>query len=196
MDEGARDSIADYVKPLAVGLDGVTYYGDVERVVAASEQIAAGRADVDPDVLYLLAVFSGQEKWVSRFGHKSRTEIFLGSLGIAPRTIAALWRSLARFEREPGTPEEEVVHDAVRLEELGAYGIARQLLEGYRERLDFLEIAESIEESGRAPLATEAGRALAAPRIEAMREFARRLREEYEEFSNQTIERPPSTRRT
>ena len=89
-----------------------------------------------------------------------------------------------------------MVHDAVRLEELGAYGIARQLLEGYRERLDFLEIAESIEESGQAPLATEAGRALAGPRIEAMREFARRLREEYEEFSPQTIERPPSTRRT
>jgi hypothetical protein len=196
VDEGARDSIADYVKPLAVGLDGVTYYGDVARVVAASEKIAGGRGDVDPDFLYLLAVFSGQEKWVSRFGHKSRTEIFLGSLGVAPRTIAALWRSLARLEREPRTPEEEVVHDAVRLEELGAYGIARQLLEGYRERLDFLEIAESIEASGQTPLSTEAGRALAEPRMEAMREFARRLREEYEEFSPQTIERPPSTRRT
>ena len=196
MDEGARGRIADYVKPLAVGLDGMTYYGDVERVVAASEKVAAGREDVDRDSLYLLAVFSGQEKWVSRFGHKSRTEIFLGSLGIAPRAIAALWRSLARFEREPRTAEEEIVHDALRLEELGAYGIARQLLEGYRERLDFREIAGSIEESGRAPLATEAGRALAKPRIETMREFARRLREEFEEFSSQTIERPPSTRRT
>jgi hypothetical protein len=183
VDEGARGRIADYVKPLAVGLDGMTYYGDVERVVAASEKVAAGREDVDPDFLYLLAVFSGQEKWVSRFGHKSRTEIFLGSLGIAPRTIAALWRSLARFEREPRTAEEEIVHDALRLEELGAYGIARQLLEGYRERLEFPEIAET-------------GRALAEPRIETMREFARRLREEYEEFSPQTIERPPSTRRT
>jgi hypothetical protein len=196
VDESARSSIADYVKPLAVGLDGVTYYGDVERVVAAAEKIAAGRDDLDPTLLYLLAVFSGQEKWVSRFGHKSRTEIFLGSLGVPPRTIAMLWRSLARFEREPRTPEEEVVHDAVRLEELGAYGIARQLLEGYRERLDFLEIAESIEASGQTPLSTEAGRALAEPRMEAMREFARRLREEYEEFSPQTIERPPSTRRT
>ncbi|HEX9305162.1 MAG TPA: hypothetical protein VGA31_11985 [Thermoanaerobaculia bacterium] len=196
MDEGARERIADYVKPLAVGLDGVTYYGDVERVVAASEKIAAGRGDVDRDLLYLLAVFSGQEKWVSRFGHKSRTEIFLGSLRIAPRTIAALWRSLTRLERDPRTPEEEVVHDAVRLEELGAYGIARQLVEGYRERLDFLEIAESIEASAQAPLKTGAGRALAEPRIEAMRGFARRLREEYEEFSPQTIERPPSTRRT
>ncbi|HEX9285673.1 MAG TPA: hypothetical protein VF999_00235 [Thermoanaerobaculia bacterium] len=196
VDEDARDRIAEYVKPLAVGVDGVTYYGDVERVVAACAKIAGGREDLDRDFLYLLAVFSGQEKWVSRFGHKSRTEIFLASLGIAPRTVGALWRALARLEREPGTPEEEVVHDAVRLEELGAYGIARKLVEGYRERLDFVEIAESIETSGQARLRTPAGRALAEPRIEAMREFARRLRDEYEEFSPQTIERPPSTRRT
>ncbi|PYQ65498.1 MAG: hypothetical protein DMF54_10810 [Acidobacteria bacterium] len=196
MDEAARDRIADYVKPLAVGLDGVTYYGDVARVVAASEKIAASREDLDPTLLYLLAVFSGQERWVSRFGHKSRTEIFLASLGIAPRTIAALWRGLGRLERGPRTPEEEVVHDAVRLEELGAYGVTRKLLEGYRERLDFAEIAQSIEDSGQEPLSTAVGRALAGPRIEAMREFARRLREEYEEFSPQTIERPPSTRRT
>ena len=153
MDEEARERIADYVKPLAVGLDGVTYYGDVARIVAASEKIAASRD-------------------------------------------AALWRGLGRLERGPRTPEEEVVHDAVRLEELGAYGVSRKLLEGYRERLDFAEIAQSIEDSGQEPLSTAVGRALAGPRIEAMREFARRLREEYEEFSPQTIERPPSTRRT
>ncbi|MDQ5858897.1 MAG: hypothetical protein M3542_11560 [Acidobacteriota bacterium] len=183
MDAAARASIAEYVKPLALGLDGITYYGDVERVLAATERIADGRTDVDRDLLYLLAVFSGQEKWVSRFGHKSRTEIFLKSQGVEPRVLARLWRGLGRLELEPATAEEEIVHDAVRLEELGAYGIARRLVEGYRERMDFTEMADSIEEAASSPLRTEAGRALAAPRIAAMKEFAGRLREEYREFS-------------
>lgn len=182
MEGTARARIIEYVKPLAVGLDGVTYYGDVERVRAASEKIAAGREELDRDLLYLLAVFSGQEKWVSRFGHKSRTEIFLQSVGIDPRTIAALWRGLGRLERDPRTPEEEIVHDAVALESLGAYGISRMLLEGYRERLDFGETADAIDEAAKVPLRTEAGRALAVPRIAAMKDFSRRLREEYREF--------------
>jgi hypothetical protein len=184
VDSGTRERITDYVKPLAVGLDGVTYYGDVERVVAASRKIAAERDDVDPELLYLLAVFSGQERWVSRFGHKSRTEIFLSSLGVEPRRIAALWRGLARLEREPRTPEEQIVHDALRLEELGAYGIARRLLEGYRERMDFAEMADAIDEATAAPLLTDAGRVLASPRIAAMKAFSKRLREEYQEFSS------------
>src|SRR5687768_408276 len=183
MDAAARARIADYVKPLALGLDGIAYYGDVERVLAATERIAGGRGDVDRDLLYLLAVFSGQEKWVSRFGHKSRTEIFLSSLGVDPRVVARLWRGLGRLEREPATAEEEIVHDAVRLEELGAYGIARRLVEGHRERMDFTEMADSIDEAAAYPLRTEAGRALAAPRVAAMREFAERLRSEFREFS-------------
>jgi len=183
MDAAARARIAEYVKPIAVGLDGVTYYGDVERIVAASERIAAGREDVDRDLLFLLAVFSGQEKWVSRFGHKSRTEIFLGSLGLGPKTIASLWRGLSRLEKEPRTPEEEAVHDAVRLEEIGAYGIARRLLEGYREQMDFSEIAGAIGEAAKAPLRTDVGRELAAPRVATMLDFARRLREEHREFA-------------
>lgn len=183
MDATALARVIEYVKPLAVGLDGVTYYGDVERVHAACEKIAAGREDLDRDLLYLLAIFSGQEKWVSRFGHKSRTEIFLGSLGIEARKVAALWRGLGRLEGDPRTPEEEIVHDAVALESLGAYGISRMLLDGYRERLDFGETADAIDEAAKSPLRTEAGRALAAPRIAAMKEFSQRLREEYREFA-------------
>lgn len=183
MDTAARARVIEYVKPLAVGLDGITYYGDVERVRAASEKLAQGRTDLDADLLYLLAVFSGQEKWVSRFGHKSRTEIFLNSVGVDARRVAGLWRGLARLESDPRTPEEEIVHDAVALESLGAYGISRMLLDGYRERLDFGETADAIDEAAKVPLRTEAGRALALPRIAAMKDFSRRLREEYREFA-------------
>ena len=184
MDAATRRAIGDYVRPLAVGLDGMTNYGDIERMVAASERLARGREGIDPDLLFLLAVFSGQEKWISRMGHRSRTEIFLASAGVPARTIQRLFRGLARFETAPGSPEEEIVHDAVRLEGMGAYGIARSLAEGYRERLDMLEMAAAVEEAAETPLRTEEARALAADRREAMRQFARRLREEHAEFAN------------
>jgi len=183
LDQNTRERIEEYVRPLAVGLDGVTNYGDVERMVSAAQAISGGRTDVDEDLLFLLAVFSGQEKWVSRMGHRSRTEIFLASLGVPAPTVRRLFRSLARFESEPATPEEEVVHDAVRLETMGAYGIARGLADAYRERLDIPEMAEAIEAAAEAPMRTERGRALAAGRRELMREFARRLRAEHAEFS-------------
>ena len=182
VDESARRRVAEYVKPLVLGLDGITYHGEVERVIRASEKIAADRTDLDRDLLYLLAVFSGQDRWVERMGHASRTEIFLSSLGISNKTIRSLFRALTRLASAPVTPEEEIVHDAMRVEEMGAYGISRRLLEGYRERMDFPEMADAIEEAAREPLKTAAGEALAAPRRQAMLDFARRLREEYEEF--------------
>jgi hypothetical protein len=183
MDAATRKRILEYVKPLAVGLDGVTNYGDVERMVSACAAIAGGRGDLDAELLFLLAVFSGQEKWVSRMGHRSRTEIFLGSLGVPARTVQRLFRGLTRLEAAPAAPEEEIVHDAVKLEAMGAYGIARGLADAYRERLDILEMAAAIEEAAAAPLKTERAAALAAPRRELMRAFAESLRAEHAEFS-------------
>jgi hypothetical protein len=182
VDAGARKAILDYVKPLAVGLDGVTNYGDVERMVSAAERIAGGRSELDGDLLFLLAVFSGQEKWVSRMGHRSRTEIFLGSLGTPPKTVRRLFQALSRFETAPASPEEEIVHDALKLEAMGAYGIARGLADAYRERLDILEMAQAIEEAAAAKLRTDAGERLADSRRSLMREFASRLRAEHAEF--------------
>ena len=182
MDDATRDRISDYVRPLAVGLDGVTNYGDIRRVVSASRKMAEEREGLDSDRLFLPAVFSGQEKWVSRMGHRSRTELFLASLGVARKDVASLFRSLERLETAPRTPEAEIVHDAVRLDRLGAYGIARSLVEGYRERQDFLEMAAAIEEEAEVALRTPEGRRMAEPRRAAMRDFARRLRDEFAEF--------------
>jgi hypothetical protein len=182
MDEANRQRIEEYVRPLAAGLDGVTHFGDTLRIVSACEKIAGGRSDLDRELLYLLAVFSGQERWVSRMGHRSRTEMFLSSLGIPQRKIQALLRGLPRFESCPSSVEEEIVHDAVKLDEMGARGIARKLLEGRREGLDLLETAAAIEDAARAPLRTEAGEALARERRRIMLEFARRLAEEENEL--------------
>ncbi len=200
MEPEARRQVEEYVRPLAVGLDGVTNYGDVERMVSAAETIADGETGLDRDLLFLLAAFSGQEKWVSRMGHRSRTEIFLGSLGVPARTVQRLFRGLTRFEVEPGSREEEIVHDAVLLDAMGAYGIAHGLADAYRERLSILEMADAVEEAAAAPLRTEAGRRLSAARRETMLAFARQLRVEHAEFSRRretyVSDLPPSTRTT
>jgi len=171
------------VRPLAVGLDGMTNYGDVQRTVSAAEALADGGPGLDGDLLFLLAAFSGQEKWVSRLGHRSRTEIFLASQGVEAGTIRALFRGLARLEGAPVRAEEKIVHDAVRLEAMGAYGIARSLAEAYRERLDIEEMAAAIEKAAAAPLLTESGHRLAEGRRAFMLDFARQLRAEREQFT-------------
>jgi hypothetical protein len=55
--------------------------------------------------------------------------------------------------------------------------------------MDFAEMADAIEEATAAPLLTAEARALAEPRIAAMKEFSKRLREEYREFSSPTPDR-------
>ncbi len=183
MDDAARMRIEEYVRPLAAGLDGVTHFGDTRRIVLACEKIAGGRTDLDLDLLYLLAVFSGQERWVSRMGNRSRTEIFLSSVGIPREKIQALFRGLSRLGSHPSTDEERIAHDAVKLDEMGARGVARRMMEGRREGLSFGEMAAAIEEAARAPLRTEAGETLARERRRVMLEFARRLAEEEGEFA-------------
>jgi hypothetical protein len=182
VDEKTRRQISEYVRPLAAGLDGVTNFGDTHRIVAAAESMAAERSDLDRDLLYLLAVFSGQERWVTRMGHRSRTEMFLASLGIPGKTIRAVFRGLARLDAAPATAEEKIAHDAVKLDEMGARGVVRLVMEGRREGLAFPEVAATIAEAASAPLFTEAGEALAAERRQVMRDFARRLAREEEEF--------------
>jgi hypothetical protein len=181
--EDERKRVLGYVKPLAAGLDGVTNFGDVERTWRTAERIAAGRSDVSHDRLFLLAVFSGQARWVGKFGQGSRTALFLASVGVPEEEFRVLLASLARFALDPATSEEECVHDAKRLDEVGAYGIARLSAAGARERLDLPEVAAEIEREARDDFRTPAGRALAAPRLALMREFARRLREEVDDFA-------------
>lgn len=188
LDAAARKSILDFVRPLSVGIDGMTNFGFVERRLKISENLLEseesrdGKGRVDRDRLFLLAAFAGLPG-ARRISPDSREDLLLRSVRIPFEEIRILVSSLNRYEHNPESPEEKIVHDAVLLESVGAYGVTQLLVSGARERQTLAEMAKEIaEKMAAARFATPAGRRLAADRVAFAALFAQKLAEEAGEF--------------
>jgi hypothetical protein len=190
LDETARARILEFVRPLSVSLDGMTNFAFVERRLKISDFLegeegrrgAAGPGGAGPARLFLIAAFAGLPS-ARRITPDSREELLLRSLRIPPEEIRILVSSLSRIESDPRSPEERIVHDAMLLETVGAYGVTQLLVAGARERMTLGEMAcEIAEKMAAARFATEAGRRLAADRVAFALLFSRKLAEEAEEF--------------
>lgn len=193
LDAAARARILDFVRPLSVGLDGMTNFGFVERRLKISEDFfererrAGDAAGVNPDRLFLLCAFAGLPT-ARRITADSREDLLLRSLRIPFEEISSLVSSLKRLETDPRSPEERIVHDAMLLESVGAYGVTQLLVSGSRERQTLAEMAGKIaEKMAAARFATAAGLRLASERVAFATLFARKLAEEAAEFE------PPET---
>lgn len=190
LDAAARARIMDFVGPLSVGLDGVTNFGFVERRRRISEDFlergrgAGDTAAANPDRLFLLCMFAGLPS-ARRITPDSREDLLLRSLQIPLEEIRILVSSLSRIESDPKAPEEKIVHDAMLLESVGAYGVTQLLVTGARERMTLAEMADEIDtHMNAARFATEAGRRLADDRIAYAKDFAAKLRAEAAEFES------------
>jgi hypothetical protein len=192
LDSASKARILDFVRPLSVGLDGVTNFGFVERRIRISDFLegeegkagAEGRGGADPIRLFLLATFAGLPS-ARRITSDGRESLLLRSLHIPLEEISSLSSSLFRLESRPETPEEKIVHDAMLLESVGAYGVTQILVAGARERMTLAEMANEIDaKMDAARFATEAGRRFAAGRIAYAKDFAARLRAEATEFES------------
>jgi hypothetical protein len=190
LDSASKARILDFVRPLSVSLDGMTNYGFVERRIRISDflegeqgKAAAGGAGwADPARLFLLAAFAGLPS-ARRITPDSREDLLLRSLHLPLEEIRILVSSLPRIESDPQTPEEKIVHDAMLVESVGAYGVTQILVTGARERMTLGEMADEIDaKMDAARFATEAGRRLAGGRIAYAREFAANLRAVAAEF--------------
>lgn len=189
LDAAARAVILDFVRPLSVGLDGMTNFGFVEKRIRISDFLeseegagSSGVAGADPARLFLLAAFAGLPS-ARRITPDSREDLLLRSLRIPFEEISSLVSSLKRIEADPQSPEEKIVHDAMLLESVGAYGVTQLLVAGARDRMTLAEMAQEIaEKMAAARFATPAGRLLAADRVAFATLFARRLAEEAGEF--------------
>jgi hypothetical protein len=142
----------------------------------------AGGTGADSARLFLLAAFAGLPS-ARRITPDGRESLLLRSLHVPLEEISALSLSLSRFESLPRSAEEKIVHDAMLLESVGAYGVTQLLVAGARERMTLAEMADEIDaKMDVARFVTEAGRRLAAERVAYAREFAARLRAEAAEF--------------
>lgn len=191
LDSASKARILDFVRPISVGLDGVTNFGFVERRIRISERFregeergeAPGAVSVDPARLFLLTAFAGLPS-ARRITPDGRESLLLRSLHIPFEEISSLSSSLSRLEAAPETREERIVHDAMLLESVGTYGVTQLLVAGARERMTLAEMAAEIEaRMDAARFATEAGRRLAGERIAYAKDFAARLRAEAAEFA-------------
>jgi hypothetical protein len=189
LDAVARKAILDFVRPLSVGLDGVVNFGFVERRIRISDFLegeegagSSGVAGANTGRLFLLAAFAGLPS-ARRITRDSREELLLRSLRIPFEEIRILVCSLNRCESDPLSREECLVHDAMLLESVGAYGVTQLLVSGSRERQTLGEMAGEIaERMAAARFATAAGRRLAADRVAFAALFAKKLGEEAAEF--------------
>ena len=190
LDAAAKARILDFVRPLSVGLDGMTTFGFVERRLKISDFLegeegnvpADGVRCVDPARLFLLAAFAGLPA-ARRITSDGREALLLRSLHVPFEEISSLSLSLSRIESRPETPEEMIVHDAMLLESVGAYGVTQILVSGARERMTLAEMADEIDSRmDAARFATEAGRRLSAGRLAYAKNFAAKLRAEAAEF--------------
>ncbi len=193
LDSASKARVLDFVRPLSVSLDGMTNFGFVERRLRISENFLEGEegdagvdggARVDPNRLFLIAAFAGLPS-ARRITPDGREGLLLHSLRIPLEEISSLSRSLSRLETSPQTPEEKIVHDAMLLEGVGAYGVTQLLVSGARERMTLAEMADEIDaRMDAARFATEAGRRFAGARISYAKEFAATLRAEAGEFES------------
>jgi hypothetical protein len=197
LDSASRESILDFVRPLSVGLDGVTNFSFVERRIRISDFLegeerrggAAGEGGADTGRLFLLAAFAGLPA-ARRITPDGRESLLLRSLSLPLEEISRLSSSLSHVEFAPETPEEKIVHDAMLLESVGAYGVTQILVAGARERMTLAEMADEIQAHMEAVrFATETGRRLADERIAYAKDFAARLRAEAAEFEGPAASR-------
>lgn len=199
LDSASKARILDFVRPLSVSLDGMTNFGFVERRIRISERFLEGEEETggadsvggaDPARVFLLAAFAGLPS-ARRITQDSREDLLLRSLRLPLEEIRILVSSLSRFESWPETPEERIVHDAMLLESVGAYGVTQLLVAGARGRMTVAEMArEILEKMNSVRFVTEAGRRLAAERVAFATLFAEKLAEEAREF--EPPEPPPA----
>ncbi len=128
-----RRQIESWVRPLYIELDGVDAFDTVERRGGVVRDLLES-SEVDNEYLELLLLFHGTVKSLGSTDPRSRWWLFLRGLGLADERILRLSQGLSRWRESPQGPEEEALHDAELLEEVGIVATAQRIWRAGRKR--------------------------------------------------------------
>ena len=171
-----------FVRPFYASRDAAHNFRHIERIIDRLGMLAEGISPPPrPDRLYFLACFHGLGKRIaSDTNFRDQSIAFLNGLGWTEAEIQELFAGLARHLTAPETVEEAIVHDANKIETLGAFGIAKAFTVGgalgqtYEQTAEFFEHQSLAEAEFRTP----AGRRMAEEGRKYALDFLARLRSE------------------
>ena len=157
------------VAPLYEGKDPGHDYSHIRDLFRSVVQLIEGES-VDSEFLTLLCLFHGL--WDDT--RRPQTEAILRANGYTDDQIEQIYRSIfAVADGCPNRIEEALVHDANRLERLGAHGIARTLrIAGFRgQDLDttLMHLHRNLETTKQ--MFTRRGQEIAAERRQIVKQY-------------------------
>lgn len=194
-DHSFRDAIPAYIETEAKPREK---FGHQPRLYALTRAIAKGLT-YDDDVVFAavwlhdLGVFTGHrpedleqlKKWDNTKYAIEQAPTLLKRLGFPIEKIPAVVEAIRTHQPsfQPSTIEGTILRDADILEQLGAVGILRTVCKVGRDTRfqDFTSAVQSLERAlAELPkkLSLEPAKALAAPRIEALRTFISSVKQE------------------
>lgn len=144
LDPARRAQIESYVRPLYVELDGVDTFESVSRRGDLTRSLV-GESKIDHDYLELLLLFHGTVKRLGSTDPGGRWWLFLRHLGLSESMLHGVSRGLTRWRDDPRGPEEEALHDAELLEEVGVAACARRVWWAGRKRLAFSRALSTLD---------------------------------------------------
>ena len=171
--------VEEFVRPLYAGLDGVQTFDRVARLrrhLAALAPEGAG----DPALLALLLLLHGAAERLGSLAAGGRLDLVLRGAGVPEDLARRVRQGLGRL-REPAAgpqrPEEELLHDALLLDQSGVVAAAERLMAAGRKKLP-LERALAHLDPGPAPerYRTPRGAALRAERRRAAETWIEELK--------------------
>ena len=162
-----RQQIESWVRPLYVELDGVDTFGLVARRQQLATRLIDGAA-ADGDYLELLALFHGPGRRLGSTDRRGRWWLFLHGLGLSDDLLHRLSAGLGRWQVTPQGIEEEALHDAVLMEDVGILACAQRIWQAGRKRVPLDRVLATLDAGAVAErFKTAAGSRLAAARREA-----------------------------
>ena len=126
--------LEEFLLPLYQDIDGVSRFGDVQRVAAIARRLHEPN---DRASFERLLLFHGLGNWLERVGNLSRTV-----LAVPGVTAADLWRTAmsVRHLENPETDEERAVAAAILIDRAGVRGLAQRFAAARREGQSALDV--------------------------------------------------------